>query len=125
MRTATLKVLSLGVSLLNFIGCQTKNENLMGNGEKILVIGRHASMMERVLDMLKQHGYNAMGKQRNEEAIVAFKDNAFEAVIIGGGIDDESRELFHTEFPKLNPSVKIIDGHPLTLLDDLKKAFPD
>jgi DNA-binding NtrC family response regulator len=108
---------------LNFIGCQTKNQNLMGNGEKILVIGRHASMMRRVLDLLQLHGYNAIGKQENEEAIAAFKSEEFQVVIIGGGVDEESRELFHSEFSKINPQVKVINGHSQTVLSDLQKTF--
>lgn len=97
----------------------------MGHGEKVLVIGRHEFMLTKVTAMLKQHGYQAIGRQTNEEAIAAFKAETIDAVIIGGGVDDESRNLFHTEFPKINPQVKIIDGHPQTVLADLKAAFPD
>jgi DNA-binding NarL/FixJ family response regulator len=95
----------------------------MGHGEKVLVIGRHESMLAKVTAMLKQHRYEAVGKQGNEEAIAAFKADTFDAVIIGGGVDDEIRNLFHTEFPKINPQVKIIDGHPQTVLSDLQKTF--
>lgn len=95
----------------------------MGNGEKILVIGRHAAMMSRVLDLLNAHGYNAVGRQENNEAITVFKSEVFQAVVIGGGVDDESRRLFHTEFKKVAPKVKVIDAHPQTILDDLEEAF--
>jgi DNA-binding NtrC family response regulator len=110
---------------LSFVGCNAQNKKLMGHNEKILVIGRHADLMVKIIDVLKQHGYTATGKQWNEEAIEAFKNGSFEAVIIGGGVDDESRALFHTEFPKLNSKVKVIDAHPQTILSNLKKAFPD
>ena len=75
--------------------------------------------------MLKQHGYNAIGKMTNEEAILTFKSETIDGVIIGGGVDIDSRELFHVEFPKTNPKIKIIDAHPQTVLADLKTAFPD
>jgi DNA-binding NarL/FixJ family response regulator len=106
-------------------GCNAQNKNLMGHGEKILIIGRHAAMLTKIADMLKQHGYNSIGKMTNEEAILAFKSDSIDAVIIGGGVDKESRDLFHLEFPKINPNVKIIDAHPQTVLSDLKAAFPD
>lgn len=96
----------------------------MGNGEKILVIGRHAHMLAKVTAMLNTNGYNTVGKQWDEEAVAAFKADIFDAVVIGGGVDAESRTYFHTEFPKLNPSVKVIDAHPHTILADLKSAFP-
>ncbi len=95
----------------------------MGHGEKVLVIGRHESMLAKVTAMLKQHNYRAVGKQSNEEAIAAFTTDTFDAVIIGGGVDTESRNHFHTEFQKINPKVKIIDGHPQTVLSDLQHAF--
>ena len=97
----------------------------MGQGEKVLVIGRHADMLSKITTMLKQQGYDAIGKQLNQEAILAFKSATIDAVIIGGGVDSESRDLFHTEFPRINPKVKIIDAHPQTVLNDLKEAFSD
>jgi DNA-binding NtrC family response regulator len=105
--------------------CSSQNKEFMGHGEKILVIGRHPDMLKKITDLLKLHGYNATGKQSNEEALAAFKTDSIQAVIIGGGVDYESRTLFHTLFPKLNPSVKMIDAHPQTVLSDLKQAFPD
>jgi len=97
----------------------------MGHGEKVLIIGRHADMLQRITDILIHHGYNAIGKMTNEEAIAAFKSDTIDAVIIGGGVDKESRDLFHLEFPKMHPAVKVIDAHPQTVLSDLKAAFPD
>ncbi len=119
----TLQALVIGI--LNIFGCKTQNKNLMGHGEKILVIGRHAEMLEKITNMLKLHGYNAIGKISNEEAIVAFKSDIIDAVIIGGGVDSDSRNFFHSSFPTINPAVKIIDAHPQSVLSDLKEAFPN
>jgi hypothetical protein len=116
---------AFAIGIFNMLNCHAQNKNLMGHGEKVLVIGRHADMLAKVTEMLKQHGYNAIGEQWNEGAIAAFKANSINAVVIGGGVDSESRDFFHTEFPKLNPFVKVIDAHPQTILSDLKKVFPD
>lgn len=97
----------------------------MGHGEKVLIIGRHADMLTKITELLKQHGYNAFGKITNDDAVAAFKLEMPNAVIIGGGVDTESRDFFHLEFPRINPKVKIIDAHPQTVLIDLKSAFPD
>lgn len=105
------------------MGCHAQNKNLMGHGEKLLVIGRHADMLQKITALLNQQGYSATGKQWNDEAIAAFRSEVFDAVVIGGGVDEESRQLFHTEFPKINPRVKMIDAHPQTVLADLKLAF--
>ncbi len=97
----------------------------MGHGENVLIIGRHADMLVKITDLLKQHGYNAIGTMTNEEAMLIVKSNGIDAVIIGGGVDNNSRELFHKEFPEINAKIKIIDAHPQTVLSDLKAAFPN
>lgn len=94
----------------------------MANGIKILVIGRHPGLMENVLGMLRQQGYEATGALTNEEALRRF-DPGIQAVIIGGGVDGESRRLFRKEFLKINPAVKVIDGHPHTILSDLRQII--
>jgi DNA-binding NtrC family response regulator len=120
-----IMLLLAGATFTMMPGCTAQNKKYMAHGEKVLVIGRHADMLAKVTTMLKEHGYNAIGRQWNEDAIAAFKADTIDAVVIGGGVDGESRNYFHTEFPKLNPSVKVIDAHPQTILADLKKAFPD
>lgn len=95
----------------------------MGDSKKILVIGRHADMMSKITHLLNQHGYDSIGELTNEGAVNAFKSNVIDAVIIGGGVDTESRTYFHEEFLRMNPNVKIIDAHPQTVLQDLSLAF--
>jgi DNA-binding NarL/FixJ family response regulator len=89
--------------------------------KKILIIGRHPEMLASVIDMLNQNGYVASGETENEKAILAFKSINFDAVVIGGGVDHESRNYIHYEFPKINAAIKIIDGNPHTILEELKK----
>lgn len=95
----------------------------MTGDKKVLVIGRHAEMLERVTSLIRQQGYVCIGKLTNEEALLAFQTEKIDAVVIGGGVDLESRNLFHREFTKLNPSVKLIDAHPQSVLKDLEAAF--
>jgi DNA-binding NtrC family response regulator len=118
-------IIALALGSFGILGCKAQKKKDMGHGEKVLVIGRHADMLAKMLALLNQHGYHAIGEQWNEQAIAAFKKDTIQAVIIGGGVDDESRAYFHREFPKINPLVKIINGHPQTVLSELEKAFPD
>jgi CheY-like chemotaxis protein len=122
MSKSLLSLIAFAVGILQLFGCKAQNQQLMGHGEKVLVIGRHADMLARVSDMLKNHNYNPLGAQTNEEALQKFADEKPQAVIIGGGVDSESRALFHRTF---SPSAKVIDAHPQTVLGDLKAAFPD
>lgn len=92
---------------------------------QILVIGRHRAMMENVLAMLRNEGYAATGEFTNEAALGTFEEGHFDGVIIGGGVDEPSRNLFHTTFKRLRPDVKVLNASPATILADLKFAFPD
>jgi DNA-binding NtrC family response regulator len=91
--------------------------------KNILIIGRHADMLSKFTTLLNQNGYNSIGRLTNEEAILVFQSQKFDAVVIGGGVDSESRFFFHNEFPKINPNIKMIDAHPQTVLIDLKKIL--
>lgn len=117
-----VSITALAVSILHLFGCEAQNHQLMGHGEKVLVIGRHPDMLAKVTAMLKNHNYAAIGALTNEEAIQKFTEEKPVAVLIGGGVDSESRTLFHRIF---SPSVKVIDAHPQTVLSDLKAAFVD
>jgi hypothetical protein len=106
--------------ILNLFGCKAQNQQFMGHGEKVLVIGRHANMLARVTQMLKDHNYAAIGVQTNEEALQMFATEKPLAVVVGGGVDGESRSFFHRTF---SVSAKVIDAHPQTILSELKNAF--
>lgn len=123
MNRIKLKLLAGSILVLHLMGCHAQNKKLMGHGEKVLVIGRHADMLQKITEMLNRQGYNTIGKQWNEEAIAAFQAEVFDAVLIGGGVDNESRQLFHDKFPITNPNIKIIDAHPQTVLSDLNSAL--
>lgn len=92
----------------------------MGQKRKILIIGRHPEIMARVVNLLKANGYDAAGANQNEEAIDLFGAGNFDAVVIGGGVDAESKSLFHKVFTAIHPTIKILDAHPHSILSDLK-----
>lgn len=95
----------------------------MFSQKNILVIGRHADMLQNVLQLLQANNYQANGAITNQDAFHLFSVENFDAIIIGGGVDVESRTLFHSEFVRLKPSIKVIDAHPQTVLRDLQKAL--
>jgi CheY-like chemotaxis protein len=91
--------------------------------KNILVIGRHDTILTRIVHLLEENGYSAIGESANDKAIATFQRNVFDAVIIGGGVDKISRDFFHIEFTNLRPNIKIIDTHPSTILKDIQEAF--
>ncbi len=55
----------------------------------ILVIGRHAQIMETVLRLLNhESGFEAHGALTDGEAKAKFQSNHFDLVLFGGGVED-------------------------------------
>lgn len=48
-------------------------------------------MPASVVALLRQHDYAPIGKLEHEEAMAMFRSGVFNAVIIGGGVDVQSR----------------------------------
>lgn len=75
----------------------------------ILVIGRHAQIMETILRLIdSQPEWKSMGALTDDEALETFKRNTFDLVLIGGGVEQSSEEKLTQEFKKLNSQIKII-----------------
>lgn len=91
--------------------------------KRVLVVGRHKSLMERVLKNIESEGYSAKGALSDEEAKKAFTQNNFDAVIIGGGVGNQSRSGLKEAFRLKSPDVIIIDGHPGSILESLRQAL--
>lgn len=96
---------------------------MSNNKIRVLVIGRHENMLHHVIQMLETNDYIAFGETENENAIASFQKNSIDAAIIGGGVDAASRNMFHSEFIKMNSNVVVIDAHPQTVLLQLKQAL--
>jgi DNA-binding NarL/FixJ family response regulator len=76
---------------------------------RILIIGRHAQIMETVLRLIHtQQDWKAIGALSDSEAIEEFKAGNFDLVLIGGGVTEESERSLKNEFEKINPQIKMI-----------------
>lgn len=94
---------------------------------RILVIGRHAQIMETVLRLLRsQPGWHAAGALTDEEAQRLFASQPFDLVLIGGGVAETSEALFRNEFVARHPDIKIIrhyGGGSGLLFNEIRHAF--
>ncbi len=119
-----ITIIVLLLFLLNFyLFSPIQKKKFMGNNETVLVIGRHQFIMNKVIEVLKNHNYKAFGVGIDKEAIDFVKNNKVDAVLIGGGVENESRILFDSAFKKVNPDIKIIESHPNTFLEDLNTSL--
>jgi DNA-binding NtrC family response regulator len=97
----------------------------MENKENVLVVGRHSFIMEKVITILRQQGYQAIGASTDEQAIDMISNQELDAVIFGGGVEPESIELIESKALAINEKIKFVRAHPQTILEDLKKVLSE
>lgn len=84
----------------------------------VLVLGRHAAMLQNALTLLSQNGYGATGYTTDEEIIRALQTTNIDLVVIGGGVEANSRSLINATAAQVMPSPKVVDVYgPQHLLE--------
>lgn len=78
----------------------------------ILVLGRHAQIMETVLRLINsQPEWKAEGVLTDAEAEIKFENGDFGLVLIGGGVEEKSERELTAIFKEKKPAVKIIQHY--------------
>ena len=81
----------------------------MLNSIQVLVIGRHAEIMETVLKLINNTpDWEAAGSLSDEEAIELFQQRRFDLVLIGAGVEPESEAKLRAIFTFQNPLIRIV-----------------
>jgi len=81
----------------------------MENTLQVLVIGRHAEIMETVLRLLNSTpDWEAVGALEDEQAIEVFQQRRFDLVLISGGVNAESEAKLRAIFTFQNPLIRIV-----------------
>ncbi|MEU1252051.1 hypothetical protein [Streptomyces chartreusis] len=63
----------------------------MSNGKNVLVLGRERHLVDASTDIIEAGGFNAVGVTRDEEALSLLDTGRFIAVLVGSGVEWESR----------------------------------
>ncbi len=90
-------------------------------------MGRHPQIMETVLRLIRtQQNWRAIGALEDNEAIEKFRENNFDLVLIGGGVEEESERKLKAECEKVNSQIKIIrhyGGGSGLLFNEIQEAL--
>ena len=90
---------------------------------QILVLGRHPAMLQNALARLTQQGYVATGYTADAETVQALQSSIIDLVVIGGGVEDESRRAIKAAANARSPLTKVIDVYgPQQLLAVVQAA---
>lgn len=76
---------------------------------RILVIGRHPVILDTVLRLINGHEtWHAHGTTDVMADIDLFKQNEFDLVLMGGGIEESEESYLREVFISIQPEIKII-----------------
>jgi DNA-binding NtrC family response regulator len=93
---------------------------------RILVVGRHPAIMVKVQALIESAGYTHLGALTDEEAIALMRSAAPDALLLGGGVEPESRATLSAAFEAARPGCPVIEhsGGPRGLLERLGERWP-
>ncbi|MET9358398.1 hypothetical protein ABZY14_36590 [Streptomyces sp. NPDC006617] len=63
----------------------------MSNEKNVLVLGRERHLVDASTDIIEAGGFNAVGVTRDEEALSLLDSGRFIAVLVGSGVEWDSR----------------------------------
>jgi hypothetical protein len=79
---------------------------------EILVIGRNPEIVQTVVRLINNNpAWNASHALADDDAIWLFESQAFNLVLLGGGIEPESDTLLRNAFTARNPNITIIQHY--------------
>ena len=76
---------------------------------RVLIIGRHADVMERALASLRGLPIEAEGARTDDQAVELLASNQYDVVSIGGGVDGASRTRLRRVLVARMPEVQLIE----------------
>lgn len=79
---------------------------------KVLILGKHASLTRGVIEILEAAGYTGAGSQTDREAIELAKREAFDVMLIGGGVPWDEHERAVDGVVAARPGIKVIRNEP-------------
>ncbi len=88
---------------------------------RVLIIGRNAKLLENLLAQVRAAGFEAQGATLDVDALRLMRNEIFDVVAIGGGVETDSRATFHRVAREKDSATVVLDIYgPETLLPKLK-----
>lgn len=96
----------------------------MTSAPRVLVVGRHASILTRVTALLEGAGY-VVGGALTDDAAVGMMAAGFDVLLLGGGVEADSRSRLRDAFATASPGRPVIEhyGGPNGLLDHVNRIL--
>ena len=94
---------------------------------KVFVICPDPETLEKAIAFFVEKEFEADGALDKESALAKFPEKPYDIVVISGGIDNVTRDLFRKEFAKTNKEFEFVEhyGNPQNLLPELIESFEE
>lgn len=91
---------------------------------RMLVVGRHASILARATALLEGADYVVAGALTDDDA-TRLMASGFDALLLGGGVEPDSRTRLRAAFEAASPGRPVIEhyGGPHGLLDHVNRIL--
>lgn len=76
---------------------------------RVLVVGRHENLNDRVVAILKRHGFDTLACQEDEPALTALSKEPLDVLLLGGVIEPASRTKLLDAAEAHEPSVPVVE----------------
>ena len=83
---------------------------MVTNVTKVLVVGRHPDIMARVLDKFDDRGIPTQGVFDDSDAMAAMLTGEYSHIVVGGGVEAESKEALREEADQLHMACIFVSG---------------
>lgn len=100
-------------------------QSLKTDTQTVLIVGRRDYVLQTFSDIARKAGLNPLALSADEEVFKALRSRSYSVLLLGGGVEPNSRIAFREYVIQHRPEVKIIEhfGGPATLLDELRSAI--
>ena len=91
----------------------------------VLVVGRRDYVLETLSGLLERAGYSVLTAMEDDQVIEKLKSAQPDLLLIGGGVEPNSRLGFRRFVVSQMPDVKIVEhfGGPATLVSEVNQAL--
>lgn len=77
---------------------------------RVLVVGRSPSVLERVVEMLREAGYRADVTNQFGEVLDDYDAAGLDVLVFGGMVPPDTKQFLREEVGKRNASVTVVQG---------------
>ncbi|MCH2199167.1 MAG: hypothetical protein MK081_10330 [Flavobacteriales bacterium] len=93
--------------------------------KRVMIVGKHDYIIEKLEGILKLAKFGTLGSSDPERIMRMLREEDFDLLLIGGGIEPHSRLAYIEYIQSHKPDVRVVEhyGGPATILSEVHGAL--